>query len=260
MRLLTVLLLSLVFSFSLKAQKFMFGPELGLNIMPTDPTDIGREFLLGTHAGMNASYAFGTNFSIASGIFYTLTSKQYERHEIGGIFDNLGGLFGIDPAELLNIDGLNLDSYIDTEGKYNLSYLQMPLLAQYNLGNFQIFLGPYASFLVGARSKELTTTTIPLLQAIDISTIDPDGNFSFLIPPAVDSEFVESSSKIGLNRFDYGATAGFGYSFDRLQLRLSYSYGLEDYVVTPADGENATQQFFRIGLTYQFVCNSNPEP
>ncbi|MBR9920107.1 MAG: PorT family protein [Bacteroidetes bacterium] len=255
MRILVITLLAFC-SLSIQAQQLEFGIELGSNIIPNEKTQLGRTFLLAPHAGLNASYSFSDKLSLNSGLFFSQLRQRREVNEIGNLVDELGplGQFGeIDLEALLGIPGLNLDTRRKISNNYRLNYLQIPLHIQYGNENLQVFAGAYVNILTTVRTRRLTETVIPLLQSIEIDSLDPSGTLSFFLPEAEDSEYTESSNTDLFNRLDAGATLGMGYRFNDLQLRLSYSYGFMDFLKDSPEGTKTNQQFARISLVYWFL-------
>ena len=87
----------------------------------------------------------------------------------------------------------------DEEVKYNLNYLDLPVLAVFKLGeSAEIHLGGYAGYLLNANiSYEGDLVN-------DVDEIDRDH----------------------LNSFDYGLSGGVGFNFGPVQVGARYNYGL----------------------------------
>lgn len=96
---------------------------------------------------------------------------------------------------------------IDQETKFNLSYLDIPILAVFKLGNVaEIHAGPYWAYLVGA-------------------SIDTDGDLG--------DDFVELDRK-NFDNWDYGLVGGIGFNLGDVQLGARYNYGLNE--IARSDG------------------------
>ncbi|MBL7857821.1 MAG: PorT family protein [Cyclobacteriaceae bacterium] len=89
-------------------------------------------------------------------------------------------------------------SPFNQEIKYNLNYIDLPLLAVFKLGAVDFHLGGYASYLVG-------------------STIAYKGDFI---------NGVDQIDKDNLKSFDYGLVGGLAVNFGALQVGARYNYGL----------------------------------
>src|SRR5688572_16702711 len=88
---------------------------------------------------------------------------------------------------------------IDQETKFNLSYLDIPVLAVFKLGNAaEIHAGAYWAYLVGAN-------------------IDTDGDLG--------NGFVEFD-RDNFDNWDYGLVGGIGFNLGAVQLGARYNYGL----------------------------------
>lgn len=110
-------------------------------------------------------------------------------------------VFAIQPELLFSTKGSKAEhgGLIDQTIKYNLNYLDLPVLAVFKLGeSAEIHVGPYVSYLLGANvsySGDIANTT---------DKIDKDN----------------------LKSFDYGLSGGFGLNFGTLQIGARYNYGL----------------------------------
>jgi hypothetical protein len=83
--------------------------------------------------------------------------------------------------------------------KYNLSYLDLPVLAVFKLGeSAEIHVGPYVSYLLGAN-------------------ISHDGDLG---------NGTDEIDRDHLKSFDYGLSGGFGLNFGSIQVGARYNYGL----------------------------------
>ncbi|WP_425392728.1 porin family protein [Ekhidna sp.] len=86
--------------------------------------------------------------------------------------------------------------------KYNLNYLEMPILFVGHVGDFNLHIGPYVGFLVGVNVKD----------------VDSNG----------DVNGVAQLDRDDFNTFDYGLSGGAAIDFDASQIGLRYNYGLRE--------------------------------
>jgi hypothetical protein len=110
--------------------------------------------------------------------------------------------FAIQPELLFSTKGSKIEyggGLFDQTVKYNLSYLDLPVLAVFKLGDAaEIHVGPYVSYLLGAN-------------------ISHDGDLG---------SGVDDIDRDHLKSFDYGLSGGFGLNFGALQVGARYNYGL----------------------------------
>lgn len=111
-------------------------------------------------------------------------------------------VFAIQPELLFSTKGSKIEyggNFFDQTVKYNLSYLDLPVLAVFKLGDdAEIHLGPYVSYLLGAN-------------------ISHDGDLG---------SGVDDIDRDHLKSFDYGLSGGVGLNFGNLQIGARYNYGL----------------------------------
>jgi hypothetical protein len=89
------------------------------------------------------------------------------------------------------------------EYRFNLNYVQVPVLLVFNLGQyFNIHAGPYASFLTSVNIKDLKNNGT----VNDIATLNVDN----------------------YNRLDYGAAAGVAFETKGFTLGARYNLGLKE--------------------------------
>ena len=115
--------------------------------------------------------------------------------------------FSIQPELLYSNKGAKetYNNLLQGEGEYrfNLHYIEMPVLAVINLGsNFNIHGGPYIAYLAG----------------VDIKDMNDDGSV----------ENIDELNAENFHRVDYGLAAGFGVDISNLTLGARYSYGLHE--------------------------------
>ena len=109
--------------------------------------------------------------------------------------------FAIQPELLFSTKGSKAfyEGIIDQTVKYNLNYLDLPVLAVFKLGeSAEIHIGPYASYLLAAN--------------VSYSGDIANGDYK------IDKDHLKS--------FDYGLVGGFGLNFGTVQVGARYNYGL----------------------------------
>ncbi len=199
-----------------------------------DKSDIGdRAFRFGVKGGVNLSQLY------VSGVNVESKSNKVGIH--GGLWAKIptGDVFAIQPELLYTNNGSrvrytasNALGVSGSEVRFNLNYIQLPLLASLTLGPISIQAGPYASYLVSANVKNLE---------IDNA-----------INPTLVNDFNENS----FNRLDYGLAAGIAFDVKGFQLGARYNHGLRETSANglmngflPNNAKNGFAQFFvAVGL------------
>lgn len=109
--------------------------------------------------------------------------------------------FALQPELLFTTKGAKGEytGLIDQTVKFNLNYLELPVLAVFKLGkDAEIHVGPYASYLLNANVKY-------------------SGDLS---------NGTDEIDKDQLKSFDFGLVGGLGLNFGALQVGARYNYGL----------------------------------
>jgi hypothetical protein len=132
----------------------------------------------------------------------------------------LGEFFAIQPELLWSSKGTRLASYNnipftqDGTIRFNLNYVDLPVLASLTLGPISLQAGPYVSYLVNANVKnlreDLTTGT-----AVDLDR----GDF---------------------HSFDYGLSGGIALDIKGFQLGARYNHGLREVGKSDIAGQLTT--------------------
>lgn len=120
--------------------------------------------------------------------------------------------FAIQPELLFSTKGTRAEygGLIDQTVKFNLNYLDLPVLAVFKLGDAaEIHAGPYASYLLGS-------------------------NISYSGDLGSGSDEIDRDH---LRPFDFGLAAGFGLNFGPMQVGARYNLGLTEI----ADSDAARQ-------------------
>lgn len=259
-------------AYSHSSAQLFVGAELGSNVIQMEETDLSQPYELGVHAGPVISYSFNDNFALSTSFMFSQKSKAYSTSSSTPFLEELEFFgFGIDdllPLDSATISGIDMNQYTETNTHVRQLYLEIPVMAEYRVANFRFFGGPYAGFLLSAKTTTQEHINIPLLQVIDISSLDPTGGLlSLFLPPGETNTLTESTYKEGLNTFDYGFNAGVGYMMNNVSFQLSYSRGFTDFrsEQTGIEGEPQTEfdddphQLFRVSVAYLFNLGKQTE-
>lgn len=230
------------------AQKLQFGPDMGGNLIAVEQDKFGDDFKPLFHVGGFVSYQFKPYFSVKSGVNFSQKTHSFHQNDTSKL--NLFGFEDQIPA------GANADLNIYTAIKSRTTqyYVEIPLLARYSYKQFNVFVGPYLGFMVLARAKTQTITNVPLLQAIDISALDPSGTIAPFLPEPYTETFSNSASKKALNGIDLGLRGGVGIDYQRIGIALSYNYGLLPFRAKVQTGDKQFYTYFQSTVNYQFSC------
>lgn len=150
-------------------------------------------------------------FGIKGGVNFSnlVSSEAKEKKTITGV--NLGLFvklpltksFAIQPEIYFITKGSEVtyqNVFVDGTAKYELNYIEVPVLLVFDLtNNFNFQLGPYASYLVSSKVKNVS-----------------DINFNF-------EDNIDSGD---FNKFDTGIAVGFGYDTDSFGFGIRYNLGL----------------------------------
>jgi len=198
-----------------------------------DKSDIGdRAFRFGVKGGVNLSQMY------VSGVDVDSKANKVGIH--GGLWAKIptGDVFAFQPELLYTNNGSRIrytaSNALGVQGsevRFNLNYIQLPLLASLTLGPISIQAGPYASYLVSANVKNLEVDN-----AINPTTL---------------ADLNESN----FNRVDYGLAAGIAFDVRGFQLGARYNHGLRETSsngltgLLPNNAKNGFAQFFiAVGL------------
>ena len=167
-----------------------------IGFVGTFSNDVYAQMRAGIKGGLNVSNLYGDD-----------VNDENARYGVNFVFYGQilsSDVFAIQPELLFSTKG----SKVDYDGllgdqtiKYNLSYLDLPVLAVFKLGeSAEIHVGPYVSYLLGA----------------NVST---DGDWG---------SGNEEIDRDQLKSFDYGLSGGFGLNFGAIQIGARYNYGLAE--------------------------------
>jgi hypothetical protein len=150
---------------------------------------------VGVKAGMNVSNLY---------IDDNVTDENARIGFNGGFYGQIlsSEAFAIQPELLYSTKGTRADYqglFVDQTVKFNLNYLDLPVLAVFKLGpSAEIHAGGYASYLLGAN-------------------FEYEGNIS---------NGVDELDRDHFKSYDAGLVGGFGLNFGAAQIGARYNYGL----------------------------------
>ncbi|MBA4166491.1 MAG: PorT family protein [Chitinophagaceae bacterium] len=154
-----------------------FGIKGGVNLTNLYVNDVSDEHMkVGFNAGVFAKLAVARGFSIQPELLYTVKGAKE-----------------------------NYNNFLQGNGEYrfNLNYIELPLLAVINIGkNFNIHAGGYAAYLVSANIKDVNSNG-----TINGATDLNEDNFQ---------------------RWDAGLAGGLGFDIQNLSIGARYNYGLAE--------------------------------
>jgi hypothetical protein len=182
--------------------KLFFVGLLGLSGLLISQTTMAQTTRAGIKGGLNVSNLYiddvddeNARYGINVGFYGQIFSTE---------------TFAIQPELLFSTKGSKEEygGLIDQEIKFNLNYIDLPVLAVIKLGeSAEIHLGGYASYLLGAN-------------------INYEGDVA---------NGTDELDKDHFKSFDYGLVGGFALNFGAAQIGARYNYGLAKI----ADSDNA---------------------
>lgn len=208
-----------VLTLGVQAQNLNYGVRFGMNaskLKGNKESDIDNDFKgrIGFHVGAAVDYEFMTSMFVESGLYITTKGAKYDK------------------------DG--------EEYKYNVTYLQLPILYsyKYDLGISDLKLhgkiGPY--FALGLAAKQKYE-----------DSYDPDYNYTAKGFGKSDNN--SNDAKTGLKRGDVGFLLGMGVSKGHYYLGLNYELGFVNIDAYSSESDykgKVHTRNFSISLGYNF--------
>ena len=189
-------------------------PKVGLNIFTL--TGSGNKTRAGLAAGVEAEYGVAENFGITFGALYSMQGTKQEDTE----------------------DGVKVGA------KYNLDYINIPILAQYYvIPGLAIKAGVQFGFVV--RNKVKLDASIPGIAGdSDEYSVNEFLNTYRDLP---ESNIPDNAK---LNKFDFAIPVGLSYEYQNFVLDARYNIGLSKTIKNVNKGKNSV---FQITVGYKFA-------
>lgn len=230
-------------------QKMWIGPEAGLSVIEISNEQIGRSYQPGYYGGAIFEYRFNDWFGIKTGLNYAQKRQgdvAYDSSEFA--------IPGFDIKQLVG-DGIDLNTYSETQFRYAQHYLELPVFARFSWKDYHVFLGGFVGYQVSATRREYTEAHTPFTTAIDWDPIleqfgQPE--LALLFPPPSSESFYKTRSANGLTSFDWGAKAGIGYQAEHFGFNAMYQYGIPDFRTTP-EGKRDSHHYMQFSVNYLFA-------
>lgn len=172
-------------------------------------TASAQEQQVGAESRSNGKFGIKGGLNLTNLYVEDASTEKLKAGFNAGIFWKLAVAkgFSIQPEVLYSQKGTKTtyDNFIQGDGEYrfNLNYLEVPLLAVVNLGkNFNIQAGPYVGYLLSANVKDMNNDGT-INGAADLN----EDNFE---------------------RWDYGVAGGLGFDVSNFTLGARYNYGLRE--------------------------------
>src|ERR1700733_4104926 len=158
-------------------------------------------------SGMTAKFGIKGGLNLTNLYVANVSSEHMKAGFNAGVFAKLPVTrgFSIQPELLYSVKGAKDDYNNLAEGsgeyRFNLGYVELPLLAVVNLArNFNLHAGGYAAYLVSANVKD----------------VNNDGSVNGASDLNADN----------FKRWDFGLVGGLGFDIENFTLGARYNYGL----------------------------------
>nr|MBI1231582.1 outer membrane beta-barrel protein [Cytophagales bacterium] len=207
-----------------------------------------------------------TTVNISGGLNYSSGSSSFSSSYIGGrasaqfaprigltIDHGFQNQFGLHAGLLYSGKGFNLDfeqlrdGVGKGEAKFALNYIELPLLAYYNVNKFQLQLGAYAAFAINGRS----TTVFEYLESGEPRKLVSEQSLIFSNTRTTDDNLL---IPIRFRRRDLGFMAGVAYQLSETsKLSFQYSKGLTNAISDELDNANPVLHNAAYSLSLSFA-------
>ncbi len=172
-------------------------------------TVFGQEQQTSAESNLKAKFGIKGGFDLTTLYSSDVSTNHLKPGFDAGIFAKLPVTrgFSIQPELLYSLKGSKEDysNFVQGNGEYrfNLGYIQLPLLAVVNLApNFSLHAGGYAAYLVNA----------------NIHNVDNNGN-------------LQNATELNtgdFNRWDFGLVGGAAFDIENFTIGARYNYGLSE--------------------------------
>lgn len=226
-------LLTVCFLFVNAQDKYTFGPRLGFTLIPIERTEnLGTNFQFGFNGGAYFNYHFNNKFSLRPELNYSLKKQTTTQSDTSDLLNSLGGGLGFNIGDLNLPEGINLNVYSNTKNLHSLHYIEIPVLASVQFSNIQISAGPYAGFLLAAKTKSETRQEIPALSLVDLGDQIPFIDFfiNTLFPGYNEPVTDVATGTSGFRKIDVGIIGDITYQLENnFNFGIRYQQGLIDF-------------------------------
>lgn len=189
-------------------------PTVGLNIFTL--TGSGNKTRAGLAAGVEAEYGVAENFGVTLGALYSMQGTKQE----------------------------GSDSGVRTGVKFNLDYINIPILAQYYvIPGLAIKAGVQFGFVVRNKVKLDTAIT-------GVGGFSEEGSVNEFLDAFKGLPGVDIPDNAKLNKFDFAIPVGLSYEYHNFVLDARYNIGLSKTIKSVDKGKNSV---FQITLGYKFA-------
>lgn len=176
-------------------------------VLLTSTTAYAQEQQTTAESGLSAKFGIKGGLNLTNLYVDNVSSEHMKAGFNAGVFAKLPVTkgFSIQPELLYSVKGAK-DTYNNLlqgngEYRFNLGYMELPVLAVVNLApNFNLHLGGYAAYLVSANVRDVNSNG-DIQGATDLNT----DNFK---------------------RWDFGLIGGLGFDIQNFTIGARYNYGL----------------------------------
>jgi hypothetical protein len=209
--------------------------------------DFSAENKFGAHAGIFFNIPIIENLSIQPEIIFSMKGANYSKvAELSGSGDSTSYISTNDSIVTYYTGSLKLDYNI----KYNLTYIDIPILVKYKFNNgIIITAGPHISILTTSAFKFEGNLTLDLL----VYQTNSFNNSNTTVIDTTTTIFIEEidKSKDDLNTIDVGLIVGIGYEFPfGLGIHARYVTGLTELYNNKEDS-GFRNSVIQLGVSYK---------
>ena len=253
------------------------GLVAGTNLSRLDDFSINKEMLRpGIYGGIYGDYKFNNWLSAGLEIAWSEKSISYCNREtyssIGRIQSQLQLMYPQIPdvadiiTNLIGMTGMTFNDsvYESNRGLVTFRAIEAPILAKFHYKNFVFEVGPYVSYLIGAKTENTFLQDCPLFKAIPPSNLDSIPlvpMFINMLFPALNNPRTETSvSTSKFANLDYGVVAGIKYKpNDFLSFGIRYTHGLVEKL-SPNLPSSRTHSVFQFSVSYNLFGKLKQKP
>ncbi|MDR1672449.1 MAG: PorT family protein [Bacteroidales bacterium] len=202
----------------------------------------------GFHLGVVVDFPVSNLFSLESGLAFTGKGTSYSSSQ----------------SDNLVIDGVNVPYIVSADTKFNLSYLEIPLTANFHIhlsdkAKLHFNVGPYLAIgLVGTVDGTLKLSALGESESVSSSINVFNEPLTVLSNDLYEKMFDEplyndltNTDKGDLKRLDTGLTFGGGLSFGKFYFGVQYDLGLNNMSNYP-EATTIKSRTLSIRLGYNF--------